>query len=72
MNSSTSPLETATALSIGVALAAAAGVGLPAIGAESWQLVVTVAAAFAARILWFLWRRRRAAAWLDEHGHGSS
>lgn len=37
---------------------------------EDWQLVGTVAAAFAARILWFLWRRRRAAAWLDEHGHG--
>lgn len=35
MNSSTSPLETATALSIGVALAAAAGVGLPAIGADA-------------------------------------
>lgn len=37
---------------------------------ESWQLFATVAAAFAARILWFLWRRRGAAAWLDEHGHG--
>lgn len=36
---------------------------------EDWQLIATVAAAFAARILWFLWKRRRAAAWLDEHGY---